>query len=281
MRSEPFQMVDSADFADWIGRGANASERLGPRLIHNFRATLGPYLAEAKVPLGVFWCIAPDVQPAGRLGPDGHALPGISLPPLPLPRRMWAGGNLVFRGGFVPGEEVRRTSVIEAVTFKQGATGLLGFVTLSHRYEQAGGTVLDERQDIVYRTPAIRADAAPAAPAPDLTCASEIFLPDQVLLFRFSALTFNGHRIHYDLPYATGAEGYEGLVVQGPLQAVLLMNLAAKTLGRTPATFTYRGTAPLICGRSARIEAMESGNGGLRLQIRVEDGPITMVADAT
>src|SRR6056297_81591 len=265
------------DYSDWIGWGYTRSEPITDRLTAQFRATLAGYLARADVPVGLHWCLVPDVVEPDRLGRDCHPQTGIFLPALPLPRRLWAGGEVEFHVPFQADDLVTRETVIADVAFKEGRSGRLGFVTQRHTYNVAGEPRLTERQDIVYRedpkpgqarTPD-RAEDWPGTTAWHLT-------PDPTLLFRFSALTFNGHRIHYDHPYATQVEGYAGLVVHGPMQAVWMMNLAVQAAKRTVRRVSYRGLSPLICGSEVAIEAREAG-GGLDLRVRrVADGVATM-----
>lgn len=272
-------------FDDWIGRGSRRVDTLSPRLIAQYRATLPdlvPDLAEGEVPLGLFWALCPDAYPPADLGRDGHPRLGLELPPLPLKRRMWAGGEIAFHGAFHAGDEVTRDSRIERIAEKTGSTGPLIFVSVRHDYLVAGAVVLSERQDLVYRE-----DPAPDAPAvvypdaPDLgmAVAAMPMLADPVRLFRYSALTFNGHRIHYDADYARGVEGYAGLVVHGPLQAVAMMVLATRVLGRVPAAFSYRGLSPLTLGQEAVVEA-HRGVEGLALRVRRSGGPVTMAGRA-
>ena len=274
-------LPSESDFADWTGRSFTRREPVAERLVEGFRATLGPWLADLDMPAGLHWCLCPDMMGADRLGRDAHPRTGIFLPALPFPRRMWAGGSLDMTGRFRPGDLVTRTTTIESVRFRQGRSGPLGFVAVRHLYAVDGRTVLDEVHDIVYRPDPVPGVAETPPTAPDLGAplnAMEL-TPDQVLLFRFSALTFNGHRIHYDHPYATGVEGYDGLVVHGPLQAVLMLNLAARVLGRGPRSFHYRGLSPLTVGKPIAVEAHD-GQGGLALRVRVKDGPVTMEATA-
>lgn len=269
------------DYSDWIGRRFTREEPITRRLIDHFRVTLAGTLAEAEVPLGLHWCLAPDAVAPDLLGRDCHPRPGLFLPALPLPRRMWAGGELMFHAPFAAGDAVTRETVIEDVTFKQGRSGRLGFVTVRHFYRVADAPRVTERQDIVYREdpkPGTAQTPPPAEPWPGATAWH--LTPDPTLLFRFSALTFNGHRIHYDHPYATQVEGYAGLVVHGPMQAVWMLNLAAHRLGRLPARFTYRGLSPLICGAAVAIEAREA-EGALDLRVRrAADGVATMAGRA-
>jgi len=270
-------------FDAWIGRRITRLDTVTPRMIAQFQAALSGSLAARAVPLGLFWALSPDALPPDGLGRDGHPQPGLILPRLPLPRRMWAGGEVLFSGAFHQGDLVQRDSTVEAITFKTGSTGRLGFVAVRHDYGVAGQAVVSERQDLVYR-----ADPGPGAPqpvspvAPDLgpPLADLCLQPDPVLLFRYSALTFNGHRIHYDHRYATGVEGYADLVVHGPLQATWMLNLAARVLGACPSRFAYRGVSPLTCGQKIRVEAHEGTGGGLALRVRREGGPVTMTATA-
>lgn len=267
---------------DWLGRSWARSDVVSDRLIAEYRTTFPGLLGPGAVPPGLHWALAPDLAGPDALGRDGHPRPGLFVPALPMPRRMWAGGEIVFHSPLNPGETVERESTVTDITFKEGSTGRLGFVTLRHVLKAAEDLRLEERQDIVYRD-----DPEPGAPAPQPPRADPwnpartwSLTPDPVLLFRYSALTFNGHRIHYDLPYATDVEGYAGLVVQGPMQALWMLNLATDMLGRLPARFRYRGLSPLICGFPVRIEAVESG-GEIALRVRTEAGGLTMQATAT
>ena len=273
--------MSDQDYADWIGRTTDQSDVISPCKLAQLRVTLGGLSGPMPVPSGIQWCIAPDLAPAEALGRDGHPRPGLVLPNLPLPRRMWAGGSLTVHAPFAEGDIVTRRTTIRDVTFKQGRSGPLGFVAVDHLYSVAGQPRLSERQDIVYRQD----------PAPGQTRAPNVaedwpgaegwqITPDPTLLFRFSALTFNGHRIHYDHPYATGVEGYDGLVVHGPMQAAWMHNLAAERMGRFPASFTYRGLTPLIAGDLVRVEARTTEE-GLDLRVRrTRDEVVTMQARA-
>ncbi|WP_306029522.1 MaoC family dehydratase N-terminal domain-containing protein [Stappia sp. MMSF_3263] len=269
-----------SDYSDWIGRERRVTEEIGERLLTQYRATLAGMLGPGEVPAGFHWCLAPDVVEPAELGRDGHPRTGIFLPALPLPRRMWAGGALEYRAPLMPGDTVTRISTIRDVTFKQGRSGPLGFVTVDHVYEAGGEAKIVERHDIVYREDPKPGSAVAAKPAEDWSpLASWKIAPTPTLLFRYSALTFNGHRIHYDHPYATGVEGYDGLVVHGPLQSIWMQNLAASILGRLPESFSYRGLSPLTCDRPVSVEAREAEGGGLELRVRRdEDGVVTMQA---
>jgi 3-methylfumaryl-CoA hydratase len=189
------------------------------------------------------------------LGPDGHPAKNLGLPPVPQPRRMWAGGEIESFDALRIGDAVTRISTITDVTRKIGQSGELWFVAINHDYETERGLAIRERQDIVYReavrrgaTKSVAAKPAATATPARVIAKSWTVSPSPVLLFRYSAITFNGHRIHYDYPYATGIEGYDGLVVHGPMQATLLYNLATVAGSKPPRRFNYRGVAPAIAG---------------------------------
>lgn len=248
-------------FADWIGRTTESEDDITPRLVDSFRAIFDPHLApvgDGVAPLGIHWCLSPAIASMDQLGRDGHPAKNLSLPPVPLPRRMWAGGELQVLGDLRVGDRVLRTSTIRDVTHKQGRSGELWFVAVGHEYSTDRGLAVRERHDIVYREEARpgngRKDAGRGAEPPadgpvDGPVDGLTVETPETLLFRYSAITFNGHRIHYDLPYATEVEGYEGLVVHGPIQATLLLNLAAASGGSVPSLFAYRGLSPAIAGR--------------------------------
>lgn len=250
----------------WIGRSTEASDTVTAQLVKGLRATLFLPIGEPKTgdaaPFTVHWCLAPPVVPASELGPDGHPARGGFLPPVPLPRRMWAGGELEFIDTLRVGDEVTRTSRIKDVSLKSGSTGTLCFVAVDHELTTERGIAIRERHDIVYRdvTPASATPAKPAGSAP-IAKHRETHMADPVLLFRYSALTFNGHRIHYDRDYVTKVEGYPGLIFHGPMQAALQIEFAAKLRGRVPKKFSYRGVQPLFEGSEFSVNANETGDG--------------------
>lgn len=283
MRSEAAD-VDIARLGDWIGRQEIGEDVVGLALARRFHATLDrpgamPAVGDVVPPLLHFCLALPEVATAG-LGADGHPARGGFLPPVPLPRRMWAGGAVTFHGDLRVGDRIRRVSTVADVTLKDGRSGPLCFVAVDHRIEVDGVAVVEERQDIVYRG-ADPSSAPPlvAAPPAEPGTHRRAVAASTPLLFRYSALTFNAHRIHYDRPYATAVEGYPGLVVQGPLQATLLADFAAEIGGRRPDRFDFRGRAPLFDGGVFHLEACEVP-GGLRLWTAAEGGPVSMVAEA-
>lgn len=271
----------------WIGRTQEASDTVTVQLVKALRATLfldiGSPSSGDAAPLTVHWCLAQPVAPMNDIGPDGHPARGGFLPPVPLPRRMWAGGKLEFVDSLRVGDEVTRSSRIADVTLKAGSTGQLCFVAVDHTITTTRGIAIRERQDIVYRDIASTGGAKPQAapPPPSIAQHRETHMADPVLLFRYSALTFNGHRIHYDRDYVTKVEGYPGLIFHGPLQAALMVEFAAKLrCGKAPDTFSYRGVQPLFDGGEFSINANDSGN-EMSLWVANAFGQPTMKATAS
>lgn len=230
--------------ADWIGRSISRSDQVTERILAEYHATLGPYLFDSgsgDCPPGLHFGLAPPIPSLADTGEDGAERRGLFLPPIALPRRMWAGGLIETVRPLRPGARVRRTSTLTRISRKQGRSGELCLLSITHELADEEGLAIRDRQDLAF------ADAAeklpPPGPAVDLH-ADWIIEATPLLLFRFSAMTFNGHRIHYDLAHAE-AEGYPGLLVHGPLQASLLLNLAATRLGHVPERFSYRCLKPL------------------------------------
>jgi 3-methylfumaryl-CoA hydratase len=280
------EAIDLDHLRQWIGRTEQASDLVTAQLVKGLRATLfldiGTPTQGDAAPFTVHWCLAQPVYPMAMLGPDGHPTRGGFLPPVPLPRRMWAGGEIEFLQPLRVGDEVTRASRIADVTLKAGSTGALCFVAVQHEISTARGTAIRERQDIVYRDIPATAAAAPAQPAAaPVATHRETHLADPVLLFRYSALTFNGHRIHYDRDYVTKVEGYPGLVFHGPMQAALLVEFAAKLRGGTaPKKFAYRGVQPLFDGAEFSVNANEAATGH-ELWTANAQGQPTMKASAS
>jgi 3-methylfumaryl-CoA hydratase len=274
--------IDIATLRGWIGREETIADVLTADLAGKFAATLAlprDKIAEgAPAPRLIHFCLAQPALPAALLGPDGHPARGGFLPPVPLPRRMWAGGELRFHGDLKVGDQVRRVSRIADVALKEGRTGPLCFVTVEHRIEARGQVMVEERQDLVYREALPAATTSPP-PAP-IGEVSRRFDTTPTTLFRYSALTFNGHRIHYDRRYAMEQEGYGGLVVHGPLQATVLMLLAAEIAGRSPDRFAFRGQSPLFDDDICLMHAVSEG-GSVRLWTAREGGPVAMSAEAS
>lgn len=274
---------DIAVLRDWVGRVETVTDRFDPVAVRRLELTLDrtPTLT-AGDPLPPMWhtLAFADVVPHSGLGADGHPRRGGFLPPVALPRRMWAGSRLRFDAPIPIGETATRTSTIEDVVIKHGASGALCFVTVGHRIEVDGTTCVTEAQDLVYRDdPAADAPKPTPKPAPTDAEVSETFTPSEVQLFRYSALTFNGHRIHYDRTYAHDVEGYDGLVVHGPLTAALLADLAVRTAGPLH-EFSFRGTSPLLDTAPFTIHARRTDE-GMALWAANPNGGLAMTATST
>lgn len=264
-------------YQDVIGRSQTQYDAVSPHLVRGLAATLDVPVPDLLPPLW-HWMLFQDWVPGRGLGLDGHPRRGGFLPPMhDLPRRMWAGGRVQFLAPLRTGDAVTRTSTILDVTEKQGGSGRLVFVTVGHRIEGSAGTAVEEEQDIVYRGAegaAVKPSPAAAAAPAGARCAQ--VMPDPVLLFRYSALTGNGHRIHYDMDYVRQEEGYPGLIVHGPLQATWLAGLlAAERLTR----FSYRGRRPAFHGAALRLEAWRDAE-GWRLRSLDPSGAVCMDAEA-
>jgi 3-methylfumaryl-CoA hydratase len=279
------EKLDLDHLRQWIGKTTEASDIVTAHLVKGLRATLFLDIGEPKTgdaaPWTTHWCLAQPVFPMSMLGPDGHPTRGGFLPPVPLPRRMWAGGELEFFDALRVGDDSKRTSRITDVTIKTGSTGTLCFVSVEHIVTTPRGMAIRERQDIVYRDMGGAAPAAKAPPPAPVAKHREVRVSDPVLLFRYSALTFNGHRIHYDRDYVTKVEGYPGLIFHGPLQAALIVEFAAKLQsGKPPKKFSYRGLQPLFEGSEFSVNANDTAT-GMELWTANAEGQPTMKGTAT
>ncbi|WP_376967012.1 MaoC family dehydratase N-terminal domain-containing protein [Azospirillum sp. A26] len=274
---------------DWIGRVEMRTDTAIAAPLAGLAATLDhdtpPWSAGELPPLGHWLHFLPNA-PQRDIGEDGHPHKGGFLPPVPLPRRMWAGSDMRFLAPIPIGAEMRRTSTIEAVERKAGRSGEMVFVSVVHEIATDAGVAIREKQDIVYREVARPGEAPPPASADPLPTAdwSRSVTPDPVLLFRYSALTFNGHRIHYDRPYCREAEGYPGLVVHGPLTATLLMDLVLRNLGgesdgRRVAGFRFRARRPLFDTAPFTLNAADRGDGEIAGWAVGPDGQVAMTAE--
>ena len=251
----------------WVGRKDSAEDEITAWPVKAMTASLDrddptPKRGE-PIPLGWHWFYFLEARRHCEIGPDGHPKRGGFLPPVPLPRRMWAGGRMTFHRPLRMGESVRRESEIVSLEPKQGRSGTLVFLTIRHTIYGSGEVAAIDEHDIVFREAAKPGEApAPGKPAPARAAWRRALRADPVLLFRFSALTFNVHRIHYDLPYATGEEHYPALVVHGPLQATLLLDLCRRHSTRPVAQFDYRAMSPLFHTETFTIDGEPSADGG-------------------
>ncbi|MEX0963500.1 MAG: MaoC family dehydratase N-terminal domain-containing protein [Pseudohongiellaceae bacterium] len=275
-------------FQDWVGKQQTAQDILTVAPMEGLAATLDrentAFAAGDKLPALWHWLYFPDPARQSALADDGHPQRGDFLPPIPLPRRMWAGSRLQFRRSLLVGEQVTRVSKIKSISMKQGRSGRLAFVCVSHTISGSAGVALEEEHDIVYREMASDQPVATETPkAEEKADFTKTISPDPVLLFRYSALTFNGHRIHYDRSYAQDKEYYPGLVVHGPLLATLLLELFTEHYPDAQLTqFEFKALSPVFdindfqCGGNrldnngvSRLWIADS-NGNLCLQARAE-----------
>jgi 3-methylfumaryl-CoA hydratase len=269
----------------WAGKTETLSDVITATPLRALSATLDrddaqPVPGTALPPLWHWLYFLPQHRQS-EIGPDGHAKRGGFLPPVPLPRRMWAGGRLQWLPGnpLVVGDAVQRISRIESVTHKAGRTGDLLFVLVKHEVHNANGLALTEEHDIVYRAAAQPGDAAPPpTPAEKGAFWQREVVPDEVLLFRYSALTFNGHRIHYDRKYVTEVEGYPGLIVHGPLIATLLVDLVRRNAPHAfIKSFNFKAVRPTFDLHPFRLNGQASEDGkSVRLWAQDHEGWLTM-----
>lgn len=274
------------EFDGWVGREEERTEHIHASVASAMAATLDSNNSPAEgdpLPPGWQWLFFNPVVRRSGLGVDGHPQRGGFLPPIELPRRMWAGSRLKYLDDLQVGVQAVRHSRISKVVNKVGKRGSLWFVTVEHTISANGVPCIMEEQDIVYRA-ATPPNAVTQAPEPyDMQAQwGRAIQPDTTLLFRYSALTFNGHRIHYDQNYAQNEEGYPDLVVHGPLTATLLQQLAVEQGGgRQLASFEFRGVSPLFVNRSFRLEGSAQDDGTLSLWARGPDGELAMSASAS
>lgn len=268
------------DLTDWVGRTIETSCWLDPWRAYAMHATLdatdAPPLEGAALPPCWHWAYFLDAAPSHELGPDGHPQRGGFLPPVPLPRRMWAGSRIEFFAPLVLGAAARKVSRVAAVEEKSGRSGRLCFVKVQHEIHVPSGLAIREEQDIVYRD-VQRSDAATVAQ--DATIDARWQQPwafDAPRLFRYSALTFNSHRIHYDRDYVTREEGYPGLVVHGPLMATVMLELVRmRCPDRSIRQFDFRAIAPVFDGQAIHAYGQPDGD-RVELWIRGGSGIVHM-----
>jgi 3-methylfumaryl-CoA hydratase len=277
-----------SEWSEWIGRTERSVDRVTAAPVAGLAATLdrddpAPKDGDVLPPLWHWLYFLPHFR-ASDVGRDGHAKRGGFLPPIRLPRRMWAGGRVTFRAPLHIGESIARESRIVDIAHKAGRSGPLAFVVVRHTIEGRGGIAIVEEHDIVYRgEPGGQTQNADPPPAPVGAVWSREIHPDPVLLFRYSALTFNSHRIHYDRRYVTDVEGYPGLVVHGPLIATLLVDLLRHALPHVHVgAFDFRASSPLFDATPFFVRGQPSHDGSsVRLWAETVHGALAMDATAT
>jgi 3-methylfumaryl-CoA hydratase len=278
--------MEAINLQDWLGKTEEIQDRIYTTPAKALALTLDYKDFEAiegnALPEIWYWLYFLPIVPMSEVGQDGHPKRGGFLPPITLERRMWASGSLTFYHDLVIGEEIRKTSEIVKISEKEGKAGKLVFVTVKHLIQSAARIAVQEEQNIVYlHMPKSFVEPKPN-PIPDDLDWNEVYPVDPVLLFRFSALTFNGHRIHYDWKYATEVEKYPGLVVQGPLQALLLLESAKNhNPGRKPANFDFRAIRPIFAFDELHICGKSNPDGSQDIYTANADGNIGMQATIT
>lgn len=280
--------MDLAHLESWIGKSESYVERIAPFPSNALAATLNrddpAYGEGTPLPPLWHWLHFLPIFKLSEAGYDGHAALGGFLPPVPLPRRMWAGSRLNFHASMPIGHELRKVSTIKSVKAKSGRSGQLVFVTVGHQVFDGDTLGIDEEHDIVYREEPKPDAPAPTPPqAPGTTDFSRKIDPDPVLLFRYSALTFNGHRIHYDQPFCVNSEGYKGLVVHGPLLATLLLDLLRREKpDATVKSFEFRAVSTVFDNETFSVHGAADKDGEtFHLWARRQDGALAMNAKAT
>jgi 3-methylfumaryl-CoA hydratase len=260
------------DYTDWIGRSETREGGVTPNLAGMLGAAIGHDLSPVRdlragsaLPSLWHWVAFPEFVPMNELGEDGHPALGGFLPPLPFRRRMWAGGDVRFGGVFHVGEPLTKVSTIRAVTQKDGKTGPMAFVTVDHVTTGAEGGVVEEEQNIVYLDIPPEFRPPRRVPVMDNLAHDERVAMNEVRLFRYSAATYNAHRIHYDLPYAREVEKYPALVVHGPMQATMALEAAERNTGRRPARFRYRVVHPMFHDSDLRLVGAADPEGGMQI----------------
>jgi len=277
---------DLEKLKEWIGNKESDIDFVTVPAVHRLAATLDRSDPMPKMgdPLPVGWhqILFPRVVRQSQIGADGHPERGDFLPPVPLPRRMFAGKRTTFHESLRVGDEVRRESVIREVTLKEGRTGQMVFVTVKTDITGPRGLAITEEQDLVYREAAPGGTPPqPPQPAPGKAVWTRVVTPDPVMLFRYSALTFNGHRIHYDLPYVTKVEGYPGLVMNGGLTTLLAFELA-RTHASTPIRYiSSRNVRALFANQPITLGGEPSAdNRTAKLWALNPDGALALTAEA-
>ena len=273
--------------ADWIGRSRSQEDEVTRPALRRIAAMLDrpdDFATGAPIPGHWYAMFFPEIAPQSQLGPDGHPRRGDFLPPVALPRRMFAGRRVRFSGGLRVGDVATKQSEITAITPRQGRSGAMVFVTIRHTISVAGQVRVIEDQDLVYREAAGPGAPAPVlapvlAPAPDHADWQAPTAPDPTLLFRYSAVTWNGHRIHYDQAYTTGAEGYPTLVINGGLTLLLLLEQAVAQLGRAIVGLEVRNIRPLFIGQTLTLAGTDIRGDSAQAWVLAQDGGCAVTAN--
>lgn len=278
--------MDQINLSAWVDRSdltTGGISDLQATMVHAVLGKAGTQAPQAgdQLPPLWHWYAFPPTTAMDELGEDGHPRLGGFLPPIRLNRRMWAGGSLEFRAPLHVGETLTRRTTIANIAEKSGAGGDMVILSLDHEICGEAGLAVLERQNIVYLEIPDAYKAPKAIPAPEDVAVRAPHKVSTPLLFRYSAITFNAHRIHYDLPYTQSVENYPDLVVHGPLQAQLLMDMAVRERGAIPSLFSYRGVHPLFAGNALDLRAVKENAAEWALCAVADGTHQTMQANAT
>lgn len=278
--------IDINELKTWIGNEEITYDEVSINLERRFRATLDedpgmPQKGE-RASSGIHWALAPSVVKSSLLGKDSHPKKGEFLPPIPLPRRMWAGCQTKFLNPLLIGDEIKKKSTVFDINLKNGKSGLLCFVRTKYEFYVNNKLAIEEFHDIVYRDhikEEKKLENINSLPFPDAVYEEKIHT-HPTMLFRYSAITFNGHRIHYDYPYSTQEEGYKDLVFHGPLQATLMLRAAEKYKKKRLIHFSHRGVAPVYANEDLSIIIKNKPDGNLNCFTSTKGAGMTMKAEA-
>lgn len=282
--------MSETNLQDWVGRTATATETADGERAARLSTLLGHDGDQAAplFPLGHWLHFSEDDVPMSELGADGHAALGGFMPPVPLPRRMWAGSDLTFHAPIMPGQSIERVTTIESITEKAGSTGPLCFVVFRHELTADGKPATTDRHTIVYREATSVPEGSATKPPRADSAVSEgwdwtrTVRPNEVMLFRYSALTFNSHRIHYDHPYVTEVEGYPGLVTHGPLTATLLLDAFMSTHPEASVTgYRFTAKSPLFANEQIHLVGRDTEPGVHELRAIAPGGKTAIAATVT
>jgi 3-methylfumaryl-CoA hydratase len=277
--------IDS--FIPWLGKTSQSSELIETWPINGLRATLdetGDYKTGDPAPLLSQWLFFPPTVQHSKIAEDGHPVRGDFLPAIPLPRRMWAASDVKFHAPLRIGQTVTKQAAISDISLKQGSTGPLVFVKVANRYSDGSGAMLlEETQTLVYRDHPKPGEESPLGKEAPKACEwSDSIQPDEAMLFRYSAVTFNAHRIHYDRSYARDVEGYQDIIVQGQLTATLMLHALVRAKPEIKVTgFSFRGVRPIFCGETFFVEGARETETNYALWARDQDGFLRTSATAT
>ena len=277
--------VDIDHLRKWIGKIDNVTDYVTPIVEQRYRATLNMDIGNPKdgepVTSGLHWMLGWNLVKNDELGVDSHPALGEFLPPVPLPRRMWAGSEIKVLKPIRVGDKVVKQSTVADIQVKEGRTGLLCFVTAEYNFLVNGDVTINEKHNIVYRDITKSGGGSGySKEIPERADLSEKIFMHPTILFRYSAIGFVGHRIHYDHPYTVNEENYPGLIVHGPLQATYLLRAAEKLMGKQVKSFTHKVMAPVFANSEYMVGVDKMDDGSVSCWGATKEFGVTMRAEA-